>query len=503
MEYRIMLVQEKLLKPIMEARYLTVENADRYRSIIRFFYLQYEKMKYRFYLEDVLEELKEDPYFRDYTSEQCQQDLNALVGWKNLQAVQDTKKAATIEEFRNKKFRYILSDTTVEIERMVIHLENLAIEGSSLEPTLLERLRIHLAELEKIVSQPPEKVYAWWKDLESDFIRLNQSYQDYMRDLNSVRAEELMKTKEFLLFKDHLIEYLRSFVKSLQLNAPMIEQQLRKIPDAQTDELVSKVTSHIMSIPQIDTQRKEETVYETILGSWKSIREWFTGSAGQPSEASRVFDLTNDIIRRITRYAARISERSNTGANRREEYRKLASLFAQCSDMNEAHRLAACVFGIERPLHLKGDLARNTQSINSSVFEERPTMLTLAPRVRTYKERATRTGIPDRSAEKEATRKRVIEQAEQGRKFRSGYIHDSVLDFASLPQLSPAVRDTFLAWLSKALESRDFHAKTEDGLNYRIENPEVKETCTLNCEDGTFRMPAYRLVFDLPEESLE
>lgn len=80
MEYRIMLVQEKLLKPIMEARYLTVENADRYRSIIRFFYLQYEKMKYRFYLEDVLEELKEDPYFRDYTSEQCQQDLNALVG---------------------------------------------------------------------------------------------------------------------------------------------------------------------------------------------------------------------------------------------------------------------------------------------------------------------------------------------------------------------------------------------------------------------------------------
>ena len=65
MEYRIMLVQEKLLKPIMEARYLTVENADRYRSIIRFFYLQYEKMKYRFYLEDVLEELKEEMCIRD------------------------------------------------------------------------------------------------------------------------------------------------------------------------------------------------------------------------------------------------------------------------------------------------------------------------------------------------------------------------------------------------------------------------------------------------------
>jgi len=32
--------------------------------------------------------------------------------------------------------------------------------------------------------------------------------QDYMRELNSVKAEELMKTKKFLLFKDRLIEYL-------------------------------------------------------------------------------------------------------------------------------------------------------------------------------------------------------------------------------------------------------------------------------------------------------
>ena len=34
-----------------------------------------------------------------------------------------------------------------------------------------------------------------------------------MRELNSVKAEEMMKTKEFLVFKDRLIEYLRSFCK--------------------------------------------------------------------------------------------------------------------------------------------------------------------------------------------------------------------------------------------------------------------------------------------------
>ena len=68
---------------------------------------------------------------------------------------------------------------------MVIRVENLFIESSSLEPTLLERIRMNL-----------EKIYSWWNDLGSDFIRLNQNYQDYMRELNSVKAEQMMKTQE-------------------------------------------------------------------------------------------------------------------------------------------------------------------------------------------------------------------------------------------------------------------------------------------------------------------
>lgn len=60
-----------------------------YRPIIRLFYLKYEKLKYWMYQEDVFEELKEDPYFQEYTMEQCQQDLAALVSWGNLLTIQD------------------------------------------------------------------------------------------------------------------------------------------------------------------------------------------------------------------------------------------------------------------------------------------------------------------------------------------------------------------------------------------------------------------------------
>ena len=145
-----MKVNEKLIRPVHEAKYLDVENSDRYRSIARLFYLNYEKLKYWMYQEEVYAELTEDPYFADYTMEQCQQDLETLSAWGNLATIQDTRRVASIEEFKNKKFRYQLTETTVEIERMVIRLENLLIEGASLEPTLLERLRMSLGKTGEI-----------------------------------------------------------------------------------------------------------------------------------------------------------------------------------------------------------------------------------------------------------------------------------------------------------------------------------------------------------------
>lgn len=418
-------IHEKLRKPVMEAKYLNVENTDRYRSIIRLFYMNYEKLKYWMYQEEVYAELTEDAYFSDYTVEQCQQDLAALKEWGNLATIQDTRRVTSIEEFKNKKFRYQLTETAVEVERMVIRLENLLIEGSSLEPTLLERLRISISMLEEMAEEGTEKVYGWWNDLNSDFIRLNQNYQDYMRELNSVKAEEMMKTKAFLIFKDRLVEYLRSFVKSLQRNAAAIEQAFKKTQPDRMNLILEKVTAYELSIPRMDAEVDEQMIYERVRGRLDNIRNWFVGEGGKESESVKVFDATNEVIRRITRYAARLSEQNNSGANRREEYRKLADMFADCKNIDDAHKLSAVVFGIEKPLHLRGDFVRETESINSGVYEERAQEITVMPRVRTYREKAKRSGIVDRTAEKEAG-----------------------------------------------------------------------ETCVLSCTDGTFRMPAYTIIFE-------
>ena len=97
-----MQVTDKLIKPLTEAKYLNADNVDRYRSIMRIFYDNYEKLKYWMYQEEVYAQMIQDPYFKDYRIEQCQQDLTALTEWKNLVTIQDTRKVASIEEFKNK-----------------------------------------------------------------------------------------------------------------------------------------------------------------------------------------------------------------------------------------------------------------------------------------------------------------------------------------------------------------------------------------------------------------
>lgn len=488
-------ITDKLLKSITETSYLTAENVKRYRVILRFFFLQYERIKYWLEQEEVYEELKSHEEFSDYTIEQCKQDLNALVTWKNLMAIQDTKKVTSVEAFKNRQYRYQLTEYGVEIERLTVRLEHLYVEGASLEPTLLERLEREVKKITEISKKSPLKVYTWWNDLNNDFKRLNQNYQDYMRDLNSAKAEELMKSSEFLLYKDKLVKYLRSFVKGLHIHAGAIGITLQQVDNSVIDMVFEKVVEYEMTIPRIDVEISKQQFYEVAKGRWKSISDWFVGDKSKTSEAERLFDLTNDSIRKITRYATRISEQFTMGANRKEEYRKMAQMFAKCDNMGQAHRLSAMVFGVEHPLHLRGEYMRETDSLNSGVYEEKPMEIVIKPRIRNYREKAQRSPMKEHRQEKLETLQLEIEKQQRERKLIESYIVHGRIEFSQLPEIEAQVRNILLRWLSKAMEHKDKQGKTEDGQQFCIVNPQEKEYCTLKCQDGEFQMPAFIIEF--------
>lgn len=490
-------INSKLTKQIDEMRYLTVDNTWRYRSILRYFYLQYEKMKYWMYKEEIFDELKKHEEFNEYTMDQCRQDLDVLISWKNLLAIQDTSKVATVEEFKNKQFRYQLSEYSVEIERLTIKLENLLIESASLEPSLLERLKEEIRKMPQMVSEEDRDVGSWWSALNNDFKRLNQNYQDYIRDLYSLKAEEMMKTKEFLVFKDKFIDYLRDFIKGLQYNSNAIEYILNQISEDTVEAVLNKAFAYEKSIPRIDTEITDDIIKDNIYGRWRNLKEWFLGSQGLESEAVKLLNITNEIIRKITRFASQIAESRNSAANRKEEYKKLCEMFLSCEILDDAHKLSSLTFGIFNMKHIKGEVIRKTESINSGIFEESPYVESIKPRIRAYREKSVRNPIMNNEQRKSEMLHKIIKIREEEKKIIDNYIVEDVIDFAKLPEIEPHVRLTILRWLSKGINSPDKKGKTEDGRVYRVESPQSPEDkCTLICADGTFEMPSYIIRFE-------
>lgn len=493
-----MKIHDKLLKPITEVNYLRAENVERYRVIIRYFYEEHEKIHNWLYKEEVYAMMMETGLFSDYTLETCQNDLTALANWGNLTAMQDSSKVLTLEEFQNRKYRYELSEYTIRIERMAIELENLEIEGASLEPTLLERIHDLILKLPEMVHYNDHEVSAWWKDLNNDFIRLNRNYQDYIRTLNSAKAEEMMKTKEFLVFKEKIIQYLRTFVKGLQEQAILLENFIQDIPSEDVETILEKVVRYECSIPRIDRQLVPEEVYENNKGRWLSLYRWFVSGESE-SEVNRMSDITLDIIRKITRYAQQIGELHNQGANRKEEYRHLANIFGQCTFMEEAHRMSAMVFGVDSCFHLKELQDRDTDSIDSGVYEEAATYHELEPRTRKASVKTKRKPAMDYQLEKQMQKQEILERQKRDQALLQSYIQDHKIDFSKITHLDAYSRKILLGWLSRGLSAVNHRARTEWGTYYTIDDHDATP-CKITCNDGVFVMPSFCICFE--EESI-
>lgn len=149
-------------EPINETSYLSVPNAPVYRKIMRCFYREYEKMHFQIYKEDIFQLLKQDEMFTGYTMEQLMTDLEVLVKWKNLTPIQDPGRVYTIADYKNKQYRYTMSEYAVEIERLTVRLENLFLESGNLSTNFFVRLEKSLQKAEEIKDSNLKEINEWW-----------------------------------------------------------------------------------------------------------------------------------------------------------------------------------------------------------------------------------------------------------------------------------------------------------------------------------------------------
>lgn len=272
------------LEPINEASYLAVPNAPVYRKIMRCFYREYEKMHFQIYKEDIFQLLRQDEAFADYSMEQLAADLEALVKWKNLTPIQDPGRVYTIADYKNKQYRYTMSEYAVEIERLTVRLENIFLESRNLSMNFFVRMEKSLQNAEELKNSSLKEVNEWWNLLQEDFKRLNQNYQDYLRDFYSGKTDQLLKSVEFVVHKDKFIKYLNEFVQELQRHSKRIEHILTERIPVIEEYVLERVVQSELDIPHAVLElhgNAEPSIRENVMGKWSSLKNWFIDSQGK------------------------------------------------------------------------------------------------------------------------------------------------------------------------------------------------------------------------------
>lgn len=484
-------VYEKLIKQISETKYLSTENSYRYRPIMRCFYRHYERLEYWLYKEDVYNELKNNDIFNDYTLEECERDLETLAEWMSLSKMQDTKNATSIEEFKNKKFRYQLTEYATEIERLTISLEEMEIKTSSLEPKLFDRLRIYISKLEKlsdINNFNDEELSDLWNSLNEDFTKLNQNYQDFLKKFNEPKSEELLQSVLFLKFKSEILKYLREFVRGYQKNIYYIKNSISNINDASIEIFLEKLNSYYQKKPIFNKNFDFNHLKEVNLEKITNIFKWFIGTSSNISEGEKLMNTTDNIIVKITKYANSLIELRGNMTNRKEEYKHLCKLFDKLNNIDECNKYASVVFGIENVRHFIGNSNLNTDAIINT-YDIPPIEILLSSRTKSRKEKIKIEPIIDKTEEKKRLLEEYRNMQEQNKKILLNLIKDKKISLTGEIKLSKVER----RYIQKLLASSN-NKETEFGLSYNVIKKSGK--CRIITDDGIFLMDAREIEFE-------
>ena len=468
---------------------------------MRTFYQESQKANIRLNSAQLLTLLRADPHFTEYTADQLEQDLAALCRWRNLVPIQDPHRPASIAEYKNKQFSYSMSQTATEIERMTLSLENLNLRTAVLSSELFERILDTLDRISRQPDQTPELLNQRWDLLQRDFRQLTNRYQDYLREFYSTHAEHILKTTEFLPYKDKVVRYLQEFVLELQRYAEKIRRMLTAFPPEQVEIILETIyQAQLKEGEGRLIQRSADyplQLREEIYGFWQGFYHWFVPAENAQSDSQHVLDLANDIIQRILMNAELVLQAHSGGANRKTEYKKFLELFAACPTLTDAQCLSGMVFGAQRAVHLTGVDAEDLYETDSC-YDCQPFLYQLRNRRRPGRPPREKSFFSDKSLQKAAQRQAYLQKKEELRAHLQRLIQKGRLDFALLEKeevVTLEIRTSLLNWIVKANANASKHARTEYGQSYRLTCPSG-QTCVLHCTDGDLTMPAYCLVFE-------
>jgi uncharacterized protein (TIGR02677 family) len=477
------------LRSVPELSYLTAANVARYRAVMKFMYMEYQRLNYWLRPEEIYAGVQAWGVLDGYTLEQCLSDLESLKGWGNLASRHDGGRALSVEEYMRKKSQYLLTPYAIEIERMLESLEKVKGYGGSLETTFFDTIAACIQEIRaRSMDFEPGEALRNWEKLYEAFKTMHENAADFIASIHSIQAEEMMATEGFLALKDNLVIYLQHFVKGLQRSAYRIEGQLQRIGDGLRDAYLEKVLEDELIKPRLEEGKTRDELWLEFQQGWNNLKRWFVGDDNALSELTLLERATKEAIAKVVRSAVRLQERRRGGVSRRNDLEALGRRFAIMEDLDEAHKLAAYAFGLFPTRHLQGQDERHTERADASTWDEPPNVRLVRTRSRKRSSRSAQEPIRAQDAKREAYREQLLLQREEERAFVEKMRGFGQVRIAGLPRLKAHERIRLLQWIGRCTASTSRAFVTADGFRISLTIPEEEEEAVLRSEDGDLMM---------------
>ncbi|MCS7463050.1 TIGR02677 family protein [Paenibacillus doosanensis] len=484
------------LRGVPELKYINADNVTRYRAIMKFLYQQYQKLNYWLKPEQIFEEVVSWKVLKNYTFEQCQLDLEQLVEWGNLTSRHYGERATSVEEYLKKKFQYLLTPYSIEIERLLENLESVRGYGGSLEPTLFDTIANTLFKI-RSQSGTYEKGEALelWNTLNESFQKVHEASVDYIASLQTGKAEELMVTDAFLIYKDAITNYLRDFVHALQRRSYKIEGNLAQVTGGVKDIFLTSVTEDEWRIPKLEETISKEEYYTELVEKWGILNKWFQGEFGSISEMQLLERATKEAIMKMVRSALRIQEKKRSIISRRKDLEFLGQWFYKMDSLESAHKLAAYTFGLFPTRHFHGEDTRDSDSAGMSMWLETPIVKTLRSRSRKRHDRHDIEAAIDNTEEKERLKIEFIKKQKQELQFLKKMVERKSISVSQIEKLPTTARLQLLEWIGRCNAAPHFMFQSSEGVQIQLTKPVDEERANLLCEDGTLELINYKFTF--------
>jgi uncharacterized protein (TIGR02677 family) len=337
-------------------KYAVVEEAERYRRLMRVLFLENQSFGLPLTPSQVGARAREQ-FGLELDAEALDAALDQLHAWGALHRDYDTSLVTRARDLRRRRFTYDISAAGKRAEVLLRELDGLTEAVGVLDGNRLPEIRDALARLGRELAEERPDGAALRRELErllDEVGRLHDGASDFMSRLNRIIVtSEQVDEEEFEQCKAVLVEHLQGFRGALRRHADEIAERVRAVDALGPERLAAEIVAaeELLALPGFSAEQLAAQRHNELLEQWRGARAWFLGVDGRSSPWAALAEKVVDAIRAVLDIAERLIDRRVNRASRARACEHLARLVHD-APAAEAQALLSAALGWAPPRHL-------------------------------------------------------------------------------------------------------------------------------------------------------